>query len=172
MPQRRGLAKEGTCARVESAGFVCRAIFRERLLPCSRAMDELEAELQALAATTGDVADEAAIVRVRSLCAQGMVQGSVAQFWAAVVLLRAADLPSVQAAHDLASVAMAGHRPARALAARSYDKLRVLRGQLQKFGTLRAADGAALPCDSSTTDSERAKWDLPKLDVLRRDGGT
>ena len=64
---------------------------------------------QALAATTGDVADEAAIVRVRSLCAQGMVQGSVAQFWAAVVLLRAADLPSVQAAHDLASVAMAGH---------------------------------------------------------------
>ena len=77
----------------------------------------------------------------------------------------------VARAHDLALRAMAQHRPARRLAAELYDQQRVLSGLAQKFGTQPVASdelmGSSRPwVDPATTDSERAKWDLPSLEQL------
>ena len=52
-----------------------------------------------------------------------------------------------------------------------FDRLRLLAGAPQKFGTQwRARDGGRelWPVDPATTDSERAKWGLPPLAELRR----
>jgi hypothetical protein len=87
----------------------------------------------------------------------------------AAAALASSDLTAVAAAHEVALSLMAQHRPARALAARLYDRMRVLAGRPQKFGTQRGPDGAVWPIDPGTTDSERAKWDLPGLADLLRD---
>jgi hypothetical protein len=81
------------------------------------------------------------------------------------------DLAQVAAAHERALLLMGSQRPARALAARLYDRLRMLQGRPQKFGTQLGPDGALWHIDPGTTDSERAKWDLPGLaDLLRGHG--
>lgn len=86
----------------------------------------------------------------------------------ALAALASTDVAQVTAAHDAALGLMATHRPARALAAQLYDRMRVLAGRPQKFGTQLGPDGAPWPVDPGTTDSERAKWDLPGLaDLLR-----
>lgn len=93
------------------------------------------------------------------------------RFQQAAAALASNDLAAVTAAHDAALSLMATHRPARALAARLYDRMRVLAGRPQKFGTQRGPDSALWPTDPGTTDSERAKWDLPGLaDLLRGHG--
>jgi len=82
---------------------------------------------------------------------------------------RASTEPNeVAAAHDDALAAMVAHRPARRLAALLFDRLRMLQAKPQKFGTQRGADGALWPIDPFTTDSERAKWDLPSRAELER----
>ena len=86
----------------------------------------------------------------------------------ALPALASTELHRVAAAYDDALAAMAGHRPARQLAAMLFDRLRLLHGQPQKFGTQRGLDGAPWPVDPSTTDSERAKWDLPGRAELER----
>lgn len=59
-----------------------------------------------------------------------------------------------------------GHRPARWLAAASYDRWQMYQGKPQKFGTNYWYDGSGdrlwdvLP---ETTDEERAAWDVPPL---------
>jgi hypothetical protein len=66
---------------------------------------------------------------------------------------------------------MGKERRARRLAAEAYDRLRCRRGQPQKFGLVAIAQdggGELWPVDPATTDSERAKWDVPALAELRR----
>jgi hypothetical protein len=67
---------------------------------------------------------------------------------------------------------MPTERRARLLAATAYDRLRRLAGEPQKFGTqVVSRDGIRelWPVDPSTTDSERAKWDVPPFaEILRR----
>jgi len=85
---------------------------------------------------------------------------------AATVLLRGELVAEVEAAQALALAAMPTEPRARRLAATAYDRLRLLRGQPQKFGTQWVeSDGRAerWPVDPATTDSERAKWDVPPL---------
>lgn len=90
---------------------------------------------------------------------------------AAAVLLPGALLPEVQTAQSLALAAMANNPAARPLAAAAYDRLRLLAGKPQKFGTQATVrDGRRVPwpVDATTTDSERAKWGLPALAELER----
>lgn len=91
-------------------------------------------------------------------------------FVAARVLVDSDVLAEVELAQSLALAAMAHDRRARLVAATAYDRLRRLRGQPQKFGTqvVVGAQGRELwPVDAGTTDSERAKWDVPPLADLR-----
>jgi hypothetical protein len=59
-----------------------------------------------------------------------------------------------------------GHRPARWLAAASYDRWQMYQGKPQKYGTNYVYDGRGdrlWDVDPMTTDEERAEWDVPPL---------
>src|SRR5215208_7201147 len=59
-----------------------------------------------------------------------------------------------------------GYRPARWLAAASYDRWQMYEGQPQKYGTNYVHDGRRdrlWDVDPETTDEERAAWDVPPL---------
>jgi hypothetical protein len=106
------------------------------------------------------------------LAAQAAATTDVAVRLAAAELLAEADeVVHVELAQALALEAMAKVRPARAIAARAFDRLRVLAGKPQKFGTQsHVHDGVRVlyPVDPATTDSERAKWDVPSLAELQQ----
>lgn len=59
-----------------------------------------------------------------------------------------------------------GYRPARWLAAASYDRWQMYQGKPQKYGTNYIYDGRQdrlWDVDPHTTDEERAAWDVPPL---------
>jgi fucose permease len=59
-----------------------------------------------------------------------------------------------------------GYRPARWLAAASYDRWQMYQGKPQKYGTNYVYDGQKdrlWDVDPTTTDGERADWDVPPL---------
>lgn len=59
-----------------------------------------------------------------------------------------------------------GYRPARWLAAASYDRWQMYQGKPQKYGTNYVYDGykdRLWDVDPNTTDEERAEWDVPPL---------
>lgn len=59
-----------------------------------------------------------------------------------------------------------GHRPARWLAAASYDRWQMYQGKPQKYGTNYVYDGRRdrlWDVEPTTTDEERAEWDVPAL---------
>lgn len=91
---------------------------------------------------------------------------------AAAELLVGSDEPKdVETAQALAMAAFGALPAARPLAAAAFDRLRMLAGSPQKFGTQWVArDGrwALWAVDATTTDSERAKWGLPALAELQR----
>jgi len=70
-------------------------------------------------------------------------------------------------AHDLArEAAERGFRPARWLAAAAYDRWCMYQGRPQKYGTQFVPDGEChrlWDTDPTTTDAERAAWDVPPL---------
>lgn len=93
------------------------------------------------------------------------------QLAAAQALLQRTQVADVEFAQQLALAAMRTLPAARPVAAQALDRLRVLAGQPQKFGTqAHTVDGRRQqwPVDAWTTDSERAKWGLPGLAELRR----
>ncbi len=78
------------------------------------------------------------------------------------------DTPEdAQYAHSLAlRSSELGHRPARWLAAASYDRWLMYQGKPQKYGTNYIFDGQQdrlWDVNPSTTDEERAAWDVPSL---------
>jgi hypothetical protein len=59
-----------------------------------------------------------------------------------------------------------GYRPARWLAGASYDRWQMYQGKPQKYGTNYVYDGRGdrlWDVDPTTTDEERAEWDIPPL---------
>jgi len=59
-----------------------------------------------------------------------------------------------------------GYRPARWLAAASYDRWQMYQGKPQKYGTNYVYDGKGdrlWDIEPKTTDEERAEWDVPPL---------
>ncbi|HZN38041.1 MAG TPA: hypothetical protein VFD82_04515 [Planctomycetota bacterium] len=104
----------------------------------------------------------------------GALRSAADQLAAASVLVFSEVAAEVQAAQALALTAMPMLRRARLLAATAYDRLRRLAGEPQKFGTqVVEREGARelWPVDPNTTDSERAKWDVPPLAEILRNLG-
>ncbi len=90
---------------------------------------------------------------------------------AARLLVHGEATAEVELAQTLALAALPHERAARRLAAVAFDRLRLLAGQPQKFGTqIVLRDGAfeLWAVDATTTDSERQKWDVEPLAELRR----
>jgi hypothetical protein len=140
-------------------------------------MTALDPELARLLAEHDSHADPdggGAAARRAAACAlhaAGRVGTPAAQVAAARLLVHGEVAAEVELAQNLALAAMPGERAARRLAAVAYDRLRLLAGKPQKFGTqFVARDGARelWPVEPTTTDSERAKWDVEPLVELRR----
>lgn len=124
-------------------------------------MDAVARELAALAHSA------VAEARALELLAEGAVRTAAARCAAAAILSHSSDVGAVRRGQELATAAMGSEPAAKALAATCFDRLRMLAGQPQKFGTQRGPDGAPWPVDPATTDSERAKWGLPTLRELQ-----
>jgi hypothetical protein len=112
--------------------------------------------------------------RVEQLLAHGTVADPDDLFYAAMVFQHGADRAHFLRAHRLARRAaeLGSTRPARWLAAAAYDRWLMAGGLPQKYGTqYRPAGGRWVlhEVDPTTTDEERARWDVPPLaEALRR----
>ena len=137
----------------------------------------LDAELQRLVAAHDaavDPAAPAAAERRRAVLAlhqAGRIEGSAARIAAARVLLTG-DRAEVEVAQRLLLATMAHEPAARRLVAEAYDRLRVLAGRPQKFGTqtvVRDGRRELLPVGPLTPDSAGGKWDVgPRAELHRR----
>ena len=86
-----------------------------------------------------------------------------------VRLASSAEPADADRAHQLAVRGMRADPRLSVVAAMAYDRLRVLAGRPQKFGTQAVADEGRLvpwPVDPATTDTERAKWGVGPLQRL------
>ena len=128
--------------------------------------------LRAQHAADGDATAAAARrAEMRALHAGGGVLSANDKVAAVVVLMDSEEVADVQLAQDLALAVMAQRPSTRPLAAFAFDRLRMLAGRPQKFGTqVVVRDGARelWTMEPGTTDSERAKWGLPPLAELLR----
>lgn len=107
-----------------------------------------------------------AILRERS-------EPTVEQLFAAAWILNHGDTAEeATAAHDLAIRAVnAGLATARWLAAAALDRSLMYSGRPQRYGANIVPDGVGYrlwDVDPSTTDSERAQWNVPPLAEMRR----
>jgi TPR repeat protein len=119
--------------------------------------------------------DERRRRRVEQLLAQATLADPDDLFHAAMMFQHGGgDRSSYLRAHELAKRAaeLGSTRPARWLAAAAYDRWRMTGGLPQKYGTqYRSANGrwVLYEVDRSTSDEERARWDVPPLaEALRR----
>jgi 5-formyltetrahydrofolate cyclo-ligase len=129
---------------------------------------ELHALLASLASANGPDRG-AAIARVAEWCCSRRLARAADRVLAAELLLTSEDRKDVQLAEAQALAVMRELPAARPLAAAAFDRLRVLDGRPQKFGTQRRCRNGLwelAPRDTATTDSERAKWGVPPLAVL------
>ena len=89
---------------------------------------------------------------------------------AAVVLHHGETLDDINLARRLASrAAEAGHGPSRYLAASTLDRWLMVQGLPQVYGTNIVPDGRGYrvwDTEPSTTDDQRAEWDVPPLEQL------
>ena len=91
-------------------------------------------------------------------------------FCAAMLFQHSDELDDFKLAHDLAArSAASGYRPARWLSAASLDRWLMNQGLPQRFGTQIVPDGRRQriwDIEASTTDEDRAEWDVPPLSEL------
>ena len=105
--------------------------------------------------------------RVMEMIAAGEVN-TAEDYYRSAWIMNHGDTPEdARNAHLLAlRSSELGHRPARWLAAASYDRWQMYQGKPQKYGTNYVYDGRKdrlWDVDPSTTDEERAEWDVPPL---------
>jgi hypothetical protein len=106
-------------------------------------------------------------VQVEALVAADRLQTPEDYFHAARIFQHG-DIPEdAWKAHLLAlKAAELGYRPARWMAAAAWDRWLMYQGRPQKYGTQYTTDGKRQrlwDVDPSTTDEERAAWDVPPL---------
>ena len=105
--------------------------------------------------------------RIMEIVAANELQTAEDYFHAAWILNHGDISEDVQNAHALALRASElGYRPARWLAAATYDRWQMYQGKPQRYGTNYVYDGKQdrlWEVDSQTTDEERAEWDVPPL---------
>ena len=105
--------------------------------------------------------------RVMELVAANALE-SAEDYYHAAQIMNHGDRPDdARQAYLLALRAVElGHRPARWLAAATYDRWQMYEGKPQKYGTNYIFDGQKdrlWNVDPRTTDEERAAWDVPPL---------
>ena len=106
--------------------------------------------------------------RVEDLLTAGSVQTADDYFHAAMVFQHGEHLDDYWKAHELAcKAAELGHSTGRWLTAASYDRWLMSQSKPQKYGTqYMKQDGSSFmlyEVDPSTTDEERAAWNVPPL---------
>ncbi len=112
--------------------------------------------------------------RVEELLDSGSVVSADDYFHAAMVFQHGEKLEDYWKAHELArKAAEQGHTAGRWLAAAAYDRWLMNQGKPQKYGTQYTArdDGpfTLWDVDPTTTDEERAEWNVPPLaEAIRR----
>ena len=111
--------------------------------------------------------------RVMEMSAANQLITAEDYFHAAHIMNHGDTIEDAQNAHILALRASElGHRPARWLAAASYDRWQMYQGKPQKYGTNYVYDGREdrlWDVDPETTDKERAMWDVhPLAEQLRK----
>lgn len=111
--------------------------------------------------------DQARRERVMEMAAADELHTAKDYFHAAWIMNHGDTLDDAKNAHLLAlRSSELGHRPARWLAAASYDRWQMYQSKLQKYGTNYVYDGIQdrlWDVDPATTDEERAAWDVPPL---------
>lgn len=109
------------------------------------------------------------ITRTRALIAEGKVETGEDCMYAAAILLSSGIFEDLQQARDLGFRAdQLGEKRGLPIAAEAIDKLQVLMGKLQKYGTqmvyIPVLDTFRLePLDPTTTDEQRAAMGVPPL---------
>ena len=105
--------------------------------------------------------------RVLAMAASNGLQTAEDYYHAAHIMNHGDSIDDARNAHRFALHASEmGCRPARWLAATSYDRWQIYQGKPQKYGTNYVSDGRQdrlWEVDPTTTDEERAKWDVPPL---------
>jgi hypothetical protein len=117
--------------------------------------------------------DSARRERVMQIVANGNLHTAEDYYHAAWIMNHGDTVNDAKNAHLLAlQSSELGYRPARWLAAASYDRWQMYQGKPQKYGTNYVYDGVKdrlWDVDPRTTDEERAEWDVPPLaEQLRR----
>ena len=112
--------------------------------------------------------DRARRQRVEELVASDMVQAPEDYFHAAMVFQHGERLDDFWRAHELARRgAELGHPDCRWLAAAAYDRWLMNQGKAQKYGTQYTSRDdepyRLWDVDPTTSDEERAAWDVPPL---------
>ncbi len=131
-----------------------------------------EEDRRALAPSVGLARrDEARRARVLAILTDGGARTAFDYFAVAVVLDHGTSLQDFADARRYAVVAAKlGERRGVRLAAQAWDRWLVRSGHPQRFGTLARCDaeGCRLHVyEPTTTDEERAAWELPPLEVLK-----
>ena len=105
--------------------------------------------------------------RVMEMLAANKLTTAEDYFHAAHIMNHGDTIEDARNAHKLAlRSSELGYRPARWLAAASYDRWQMYQGKPQKYGTNYVYDGREdrlWDVDPETTDKERAAWDVPPL---------
>lgn len=105
--------------------------------------------------------------RVMELVAANELHAAEDYYHAAWIMNHGDTAEDARNAHLLAlRSSESGYRPARWLAAASYDRWQMYQGKPQKYGTNYLYDGRRdrlWDVDPNTTDEERAGWDVPPL---------
>lgn len=105
--------------------------------------------------------------RVMVMAAEDGLQTAEDYYHAAHIMNHGDTIDDARNAHLFAlRSSELGYRPARWLAAASYDRWQMYQGKPQKYGTNYVYDGRQdrlWDVDPTTTDEERAQWDVPPL---------
>ncbi len=137
-----------------------------------------EHDLMASDARTSPEVLAANCLRYRQQVYQYLAQSLLiepADLYRAAILLQTTDTATCRENFMLAfylgmEAAKKGHAEARYLSASSLDKYLAASGLRQKYGTQVGRDHFGryfiLPFDTTTTDADRAAWDVPSLDSL------
>ncbi len=114
--------------------------------------------------------DRRRLARVRELLDDGAVRDPEDQFHAAMILHHGETGEEFAQAHHLAKAAFeGGYERARKLVALTLDRWLSHQGRPQRYGTQYLFDGQAwrlMEFDPTTSDEERAEWDVPPLSEL------
>lgn len=112
--------------------------------------------------------DTARRKRVEELIAAGTLQAPIDYYHAAMVFQHGGTPEYSWQAHELAKQAVEmGYEQARWLTAAAYDRWLMQQGKPQKYGTQYIPHGTCWklwPTDPTTTDAERAEWNVPTLE--------